>query len=134
MMTSTQITNMEDLIDGRDVIARIEVLSALRQAGPVDLGSDEDNDADQDGLFYELASLERLAREAADYSDDWEFGSTLIRDSYFVEYAQELAEELVPDGTDMSWPYRCIDWQQAARELQQDYTSVDFDGITYWIR
>ena len=28
----------------------------------------------------------------------------------------------------------CIDWAQAARELRMDYTSVDFDGVTYWIR
>ena len=27
-----------------------------------------------------------------------------------------------------------IDWAQAAHELQMDYTSVDFDGVTYWIR
>jgi hypothetical protein len=28
----------------------------------------------------------------------------------------------------------CIDWDQAARELQVDYFDVDFDGVTYWIR
>ena len=33
-----------------------------------------------------------------------------------------------------AWPYRCIDWQQVADELRQDYTSVSFDGITYWVR
>lgn len=24
--------------------------------------------------------------------------------------------------------------ERAARELQMDYTSVEFDGITYWVR
>ena len=33
-----------------------------------------------------------------------------------------------------AWPYTCIDWEQAARELRYDYTSVDFDDVTYWIR
>ena len=32
------------------------------------------------------------------------------------------------------WPYSCIDWEQAAEELQQDYMSVEFDGVTYWMR
>lgn len=32
------------------------------------------------------------------------------------------------------WPFTCIDWDKAAQELQMDYTSVEFDGITYWVR
>lgn len=32
------------------------------------------------------------------------------------------------------WPLRHIDWDAAAEELKQDYTSVEFDGVTYWIR
>ena len=32
------------------------------------------------------------------------------------------------------WPLYCIDWEYAARELKHDYTSVDFDGVTYWVR
>jgi hypothetical protein len=27
-----------------------------------------------------------------------------------------------------------IDWEQAAYELKQDYTEVNFDGVSYWIR
>ena len=58
-----------------------------------------------------------------------------MRDSYFKDYAMELAEELARDeARDRSWPNTCIDWDQAARELRMDYTAVDFDGITYWIR
>jgi hypothetical protein len=29
---------------------------------------------------------------------------------------------------------RCIDWNEAASELQMDYTAVEFDGVTYWVR
>ena len=35
---------------------------------------------------------------------------------------------------DVSWPCSCIDWKQAALELQQDYTAFDFAGVTYWGR
>lgn len=27
-----------------------------------------------------------------------------------------------------------IDWERAAEELRMDYTAVDFDGVTYWVR
>lgn len=131
-MTSAP-NNMDDTIDSRDVIARIEHLSQLRQPGPVDLG-DEDNKAAQDDLFADLATLEALAEEASNYAPDWEHGETLIRDSYFKEYAMELAEDIGAIKSDASWPNNCIDWDQAARELRMDYSAVDFDGVTYWVR
>jgi len=79
----------------------------------------------------ELKALRDLVDEASD-SPDWEYGEALIRDTYFKAYAQQLAEDCydMPEG----WPFRCIDWDQAARELQMDYFSVEFDGVDYWIR
>lgn len=130
------IDNTEDLIDSREVIERIEQLSALRAAGPLPEGilDPEDEDTDQDSLFRELAALEALAAEAGDYSEDWTYGSTLIRDSYFVDYARELAEDIGAVNPDAGWPLYCIDWERAARDLRMDYTAVDFDGVTYWVR
>ncbi len=132
-MTSYKPTKFDDVIDSRDIIARIEQLSALREPGPVDLGDDDDNATDQDQLFAELAALEALAKQGEDYADDWEYGETLIRDSYFEDYARELAEDIDAVKSD-TWPNNCIDWKRAARELQMDYTAIDFDGVTYWIR
>jgi len=113
-----QITHYEDLIDSREVIARIEYLA--------------DDDCDEDET-RELAALRALADEASG-APDWQYGETLIRDSYFKQYAEQLAEELDLIPQDAKWPATCIDWDQAARELQMDYTSVSFDGIDYWIR
>jgi len=133
-----QIDNFADIIDSRDIIARIEHLAQLREPGPVDLG--DDNDTDQDTLFAELDSLEKLVLQASQYADDWEYGAQLIRDSYFLD---EYVKELVIDcgyfpnnkGIDWSaWPYRCIDWDQVAFELTDDYTEIDFDGVSYWVR
>lgn len=92
-----------------------------------------DWDADYDG--QELKALQSLAGEA-DGCSDWKYGEALIRDSYFTEYAQQLADDLgyIGRGKTDSWPFTCIDWEQAAEELQQDYTSVSFDGVDYWIR
>ncbi len=132
-MPDTIPDNAMDMIDSRDIIARIAVLSALREPGPVDLGNDEDNDMDQDTLFQELADLEALQDDTEGYAPDWKHGATLIRNSYFTKYAQELADDLGLLARDSAWPYTCIDWERAARELQYDYTQVEFAGVTYWV-
>ena len=112
-------TNSDDVIDSRDIIARIEELE----------GQDERDEEET----AELASLKALAGEA-EGCPDWTYGETLIRDSYFEDYARELAEDIGAIPKDAGWPAYCIDWERAASELQMDYTSVEFDGVTYWIR
>lgn len=121
----TTISKYDDLIDSRDIIERIEELENEREENGATWGPDE---------AAELFALQKLADEAEGYSPDWRYGETLIRDSYFVTYAQELADELGAIDDAATWPNYCIDWEQAARELQVDYTAVDFDGVTYWIR
>jgi hypothetical protein len=99
------------------------------------IGHDEGIGAfDSEADCHEWCALRDLVAEASGYAADWEHGETLIRDSYFKEYAQELAEDCDMVKGDATWPNNCIDWNQAARELQMDYTAVDFDGVTYWIR
>lgn len=105
-------SNRDDVIDSRDIIDAIE-----------------SGDLDED----DQKAFEELAKEA-EGSADWEHGETLIRDSYFEDYARELAEDTGMIKGDESWPLNCIDWKEAAEQLQQDYTSVDFDGVDYWIR
>lgn len=105
-------TNRDDVIDSRDVIEAIDWL-------------DEDDE--------DRKALEELASEA-EGSPDWQHGETLIRDSYFEEYAQELAEDTGFIKGNEGWPLNHIDWEAAADELKNDYFSVDFDGVEYWIR
>lgn len=131
------IDKYQDVMDSRDIIERIEELESLREEA-IEAGENLDDMGRAWGVFStgeqeELVTLKALAEEASG-SPDWQYGETLIRDSYFEEYAQELAEEcgMIPDG--LSWPMTYIDWKQAARELQYHYISVDFDGVTYWIR
>ncbi len=127
------ISNFDDVIDSRDVIARIEELEGevLNDDGVIDQSNE---DADYRDKCGELAALQALADEASGYAADWQHGETLIRDSYFKDYAMELADDIGAIDNNASWPLTCIDWDQAARELQMDYSAVDFDGVTYWIR
>lgn len=154
------ISNYDDIIDSRDVIARIEELEAEREALQLEIddaevqwlkteaGTDEAHAVvDRRQAAYvaldawtasddadELRILKALADEASGYAADWKYGETLIRDSYFRDYAEQLADDIGAIDRNASWPVNCIDWDQAARELQMDYSAVDFDGVTYWIR
>lgn len=128
------IANYEDIIDSRDVIARIEQLQAIRQPGPVPEGILDPEDVEAlNSLFHELSALEALAAEG-EFLADWQYGATLIRDSCFQEYAEELAEDIGAVDRDARWPLNHIDWEAAADELKQDYTAINFDGITYWAK
>lgn len=149
---SNDISNTDDVIDVRQVIDRFEELQSEREAwlkanSASFLGVDETDpritarwamacpdEAD------ELGTLSRLLEECRGSGGDHEwdgawFPITLIRDSYFRDYAEELAEDVCSyHAQDVSWPLNCIDWDRAARELQTDYTAIDFDGQTYWTR
>ena len=128
-----------DVIDVRDIIARVLELRDER-----DEYNDKMGDADAwsyvpDGEPEELELLEGILSELAGYGGDEEFEGDwypvqLIAESYFQEYAQDLAEECGMVDTSARWPMNCIDWEQAARELQMDYSSIEIHGTTYWYR
>lgn len=119
------VDNYQDIIDSRDVIERIAELEELLEDPEVE---------DHDDLTQELDVLNALRDEAQGYASDWEYGETLVRDSFFTHYAKELAEDIGAINPNAAWPLSHIDWEAAAEELKQDYTEVDFDGVTYWIR
>ncbi len=120
------INEYQDIMDSRDVMARIEELEELREGDLENFNETEEAE--------ELKELLEFATYKGEYHPEWEHGVTLIRNSYFKDYAQELAEEIgAIDGSE-NWPCNCIDWEMAARELRIDYTSSEFGGITYWYR
>jgi len=148
------IDNEQDILDSRDVIARRDELAeeraALVEAQSEGVEDIHDNDAETRAAALkaihdagealrewdadnaeELAALEAFIVEG---SDEWSHGVTLVRESYFEDYAQELAEDIGAIRSDAAWPATCIDWEQAARELQYDYTGADWAGVTYYYR
>jgi antirestriction protein len=175
------ISNMEDVLDVRDIIERFEELEAdkaeftdaiteakeelqtlehLRLVSGTaehdeDIAEHDEDIADtretiatserhlaeweqsEDGQqFAELSALlNDLSGNGGDeqWRGDW-YPVTMVCDSYFQDYAQELAEDIGAINKDATWPNTCIDWEQAARELRMDYSSVEYGNTTYWYR
>lgn len=116
----------QPIIDSRDVIKRLADLIDERDAATEDAPFDED-DAE------ELARLQALAADG-ETSPDWHHGETLIADSYFEDYARELANDIGAIDRNAGWPTAHIDWKAAADALKVDYFSVEYGDTTYWIR
>ena len=126
MATKTrEISNSDDVLDSRDIIERIEELYGL--------ATDESLDQnDRTHANNELGVLQALQDEAEGYTPDWKYGCTLIRDTYFVEYCEELCKDIGDLPKDIPH-YIEIDWEKTAENIKIDYTSVEFDGVTYWM-
>ena len=119
---------MSNIYDLRDLVEEMEI---LRESNLKETLSEDDKDR--------LEHLEQLD-DQFDYGEGGmeEYGKniccTLIADSYFEDYARELAADIGAIDDSYSWPASCIDWKMAAEHLQMDYQSVSFEGREYWIR
>lgn len=156
----TDISNSNDTIDIRDLIKRFEELEGeleklqdafkdaeerepeegedleeLMEAKKEAAEALADFDSDEGDEYKTLKELlEELAGAGGDekWRGDWYPGS-LIRDSYFEDAMRELLVDIgdlpknIPD-------YIEIDWEKTVRNLQGDYSSVEYDGVTYWYR
>ena len=142
------ISKYDDVIDSRDVIERIEELGEeladkLNDVTKTENWNSENlsegnyqfmvnslPESDKDDI-EEYWMLIALAEECEQYSSDWIHGETLIRYSYFEDYMDEMIEDCYELPKDLPyWMTVTYDYEA----LKQDYTSVDFDDITYYIR
>lgn len=152
-----------EVVDSRDIIARIEELEAELQAVHEDateeglttlnysdwlaaFAASLDGDDTIDLTTYEaitesleeLAELKALTNEA-ESSLDWVYGEALIREDYFTDYIEELIEDCyqLPEGFNSGeWPWRhmSLNYEAAAEEAKQDYFEVQWGDETYLIR
>lgn len=152
---SRDISNTADVIYSRDIIERLEELEndkgALEEAvdeaqeALAECDEDDDKEALEDAVMKaqdeleewddkdEYDTLKALCAEGEGYSD-WSYGATLINESYFTEYAEELASDVCDMKSANSWPFNHIDWEAAAEDLKQDYSTIDYDGETFYTR
>lgn len=120
-------------IDTRDLAEELEELEA-RQALTEALLDPECPVVEEDTEPLgeeETKRLEALRELRDEIGREWPYGEMMIPVEDFVEYAKELADEII---TEVSWPLSHIDWQAAADELAQDYTEIEWEGASYYIR
>jgi len=139
------IDNTDDVIDSRDVIERLEELEGeLAELGEnYDLAEDDEERKEakealgewNDDNLDELEILRSLCGEGEGSTPEWRDGATLVNDNYFSEYAEDLCKDIGAIPSDLPWYIsNHIDWDGVAEEIQMDYSSIDFDGTTFWVR
>jgi hypothetical protein len=140
----------DDVIDSRDIDERIEELRSDLDGTPF---ADGDYSAQELKTIYEETPFawQKVVEYDTDYveeliaflefkengesaTSEWSYGAMFINDTYFKEYAQDLADQIGVVDTNASWPANCIDWDQAADELKSDYTVMEVGGFTYLTR
>jgi antirestriction protein len=108
-----------DIIDTRTLAEELDELEGL-----------EEDDLSEDDR-ERMKALNELADEVG---SEFYHGETMIPESSFKDYAQQLAEDIGAISRDVSWPLTCIDWEQAADELLHDYSSVEWENETFYVR
>ena len=110
------ISIYDDVLDSCDIQERIDYLE-------IDTDAEEQEELETWLAFKNQAD-----------SSEWSFGIQFIREDYFTDYAQELAGETGAVDGGEQWPLNCINWDQAARDLSFDYSSIEVDGTEYYYR
>lgn len=134
----------ESTFDSRDVEAWISELEDEQAAyeedrdaantnedgTPVLTSDDHDRALERAALIVALIAIRDEAGCA-----DWHRSETFVNDSYFEDYARELADDLGYLGRDRDNPLlACVDWEQWTDLVRQDYSSVEVEGATFWYR
>ena len=115
---------MGENLDSNDLLDLAQELFDLRETeGPL-----REHELER---LHDLVALEHAVGGSLD--DAANENIYLIHDTNFEAHARELARDMTGKSIDF-WPMSCIDWKQAADELMADYTSIDFDGETYYTR
>jgi chromosome segregation ATPase len=102
--------------------------------------------ADPDGLERcenDLAEVEQTAKEWEAENGQYltklqvvadEVGDeVMVKESHWVDYVEELVKDIGDMPRNIPH-YIVIDWDATADNIQQDYSSVEFEGVTYYYR
>jgi antirestriction protein len=77
--------------------------------------------------------LDELNNLESEVGREWMHGETLIPEDEFVDYTQDLAEDIGATAGDAS-AWLVIDWEATADGLKMDYSSCEYQGTTYLFR
>jgi len=151
------IENTADVLDSRDIETRIDYLEGLYDDAVEKAEEAHQAKLDDGALISDIGAFNALALESLEdfgmtdderdefkhlkafrdelegYCPDWKYGTTLIRESYFVEYVEELLKDCGELPRELPG-YIVVDWAATARNVRVDYTESEFDGVTYLAR
>ena len=84
---------------------------------------------------YELDIIAEINELEEEIGSEFEYGVTLIEEDDFEEYCEELCNEIGYISKDTpSLITNNIAWEGIADDMRQDYSEVEFKGITYLYR
>jgi len=129
------------ILDSRDVITYLSELESHLESLKEDLANWENDggprpEVDPSGiaeLGQHYNDLQEFCEECSGYSSDWTYGETLIPEDEFTDYVKQLVEDIGDLPRELP-AYIVIDWDATADNLKVDYTEVEFEGTTYFIR
>jgi hypothetical protein len=128
-MTDLLIRLIEDVLKINLDTNRLEgrELADVRRAADEALNIGDLTVTEVDDLCSIVNQINDLEEEIGPNFQD----ATIIAESAFEDYAQELAEELAPDGDLSIWPLRHIDWETATEELREDWQHIEINERGY---
>lgn len=137
---NTELDLTADVIDVRDVIARVEELRAEKEDAEHDddgnrrTGYEWASDATDDA--EELTALESILSDLCGNGGDeqWEgdwYPVTLIADHYFETYMDDMLEDCGDLPKNLPFYLRVVVDYDA---LKMDYTTTEIDGNEYYYR
>lgn len=95
-----------------------------------------DKDAIEDFKIYwetEYKEIEEINQVEEEVGSEFSYGCTLIEEDDFEDYCEELVIDCGYILKDFpSWIE--IDWEATASNMKQDYSELDYQGITYLFR
>lgn len=113
-------------IDSRELIDELNELEDALECHLEDgFPEDEFDDLDR------LEMLREVNSDGESATDEWTDGATLILEDDFEDYAREFFEDCynIPD-----FIINYIDWESVASDMQMDYTTIEYNGDTYYVR
>lgn len=128
----------DDRCSNECVCTVAEKIDAYEFEGAFAMFEDDEALHDLAGVDYDEIEYVRhvldLEREIGDLDSAANNEPVMIAETYFVEYAEQFAEDVgyINTNGSMGWPFTHIDWEGAARDLKMDYMSCDFGGHEYW--
>lgn len=153
-LTCKAATKNEEIVFDFDPYNDCSDFADLRELAAAELGGE----IDPEDIEVEIVDFGDVPEKWANKSDVFEFAAALyeceqsievveaalelgispnhIDEAYCGEYASDedfaadMADQLGYINNEVTWPYTCIDWEQAAKELMYDYYAQN--GHYFW--